>query len=64
MNHVASIRNQAWLLEVLHAAVLAENAQLAGELELATAAWRQEREMRLASERKLKAMRRWNEFQS
>lgn len=44
------------LLETLRAAVLAENAQLAIELELANALWFQEKEMRLASESKLREM--------
>jgi hypothetical protein len=48
---------ESFLLEVLRAAILSENLQLAVDLKLANAAWRREREMRLASEKNLREMR-------
>jgi hypothetical protein len=44
------------LLNVLHAAVVAENAQLAAELDIARVALRKEQEMRAVSESLLVSM--------
>jgi hypothetical protein len=51
------LKVETFLLEALRDSVLAENTQLAVELELANAAWRREREMRLVSEKELVAMK-------